>query len=209
MPIDARSYFASQSERLRSGTTRLNPNYQNGIEWWESFEKNYRFGKGTGQRMMQGLARASNDELNNIVFDLLDAMAPSIRGAIERVWIPYFENIRKVWPVKSGQSYDQLAIIVRLQGKDTIKAEIISGAPYTFFIRNTYMMKFVPPNFKGRFYGYTKQKKLFFFIKADPDPPRTKNKRGAWNEIVRGKFDRVKVEFVDAIQSNLARELRK
>jgi hypothetical protein len=208
VPIDARSYFASQSERLRAGPRLNQNNRQIGLQWWEAFEENYRFGKGTGQRMMQGLARASNDELNNIVFDLLDAMAPSIRGAIERVWIPYFESIRKVWPVKSGQSYDQLAIIVRLQGKD-IKAEIISGAPYTFFIRNTYLMKFVPPNFKGRFYGYTKQKKLFFFIKADPDPPRTKNKRGAWNEIVRGKFDRVKVEFVDAIESNLSRELRK
>jgi hypothetical protein len=204
MAVDARSFFASQAQRLRGAMGRRGSQYD--VDNWEGFEDQYRFAKGTGKRMTEGLIRASNDELNDVVLDLLDALAPSIRGALETVWIPYFESIYEAWPVKTGNSKDKLAVVVKLAPQG-VKAEIISGAPYTFFMKNHYETRFVAPDFKGRFFGYNKAGKIFFFVKEEPKLPRARYPRGTWNELVRGRFDRVKVQFVDAIGTQLAKEL--
>ncbi len=88
-----------------------------------------------------------------------------------------------------------------------------SGAPYTFFIPWGRGKQWVGPTTPGRKFTYSKQgnekegkRQLFFYVET----PRTdgfKPGRKVWSDLVRNRFDRVKIDFVNAIGSNIAREL--
>jgi hypothetical protein len=215
--LDARSYFSSQAERISAaiGNQRDLGGKQGLValdSQWERLTAGYKFGAGTGQKMQRGLIRASDAEMNVAVIELLDALAPSIRGAIEAVWLPYFESIRDAWPVKTGRSKDLLSVNVSIK-KDSVVAEIGSGAPYTFFIPWGRGKQWVGPTTPGRKFTYSKKgnekegkRQLFFYVET----PRTdgfKPGRKVWSDLVRNRFDRVKIDFVNAIGSNIAREL--
>jgi len=214
--IDARSYFQNQAQRITAAIGSQRDFGDTGLRAldseWQRLTAGYRFGAGAGQRMQRGLIRASDADMNVAVVELLDALAPSIRGAIESVWLPYFESIREAWPVKTGRSKELLSVNVSIKGESVV-AEIGSGAPYTFFIPWSAKKQWVRPNTPGRKFTRSKSgnevegKKQIFFYLEGPREDGFKPGRKVWTDLVRNRFDRVKIDFVEAIGANLAREL--
>lgn len=130
----ARTFFRSQAQRLTADAGPVSLDRERAIlKSWEAMSK-YGVSRTAAAGQVRGLVVASRAELQEAVYETVQAFAPSVTAAFDRHFLPFAEHAIRRWPVKTGASKRLLNVSMSFDA-GLMEATFGSPAPYTFMIK--------------------------------------------------------------------------